>query len=351
VLETTSAIDVMTTTLAGAIAANSPVAIAAALTPLFDTIDLDASGGITLAEMQAALAGAGLATDTNLQAIFDQLDANGNGVISQIEATNQALGGVAKDTTVSGVAKTGDLTNLTYLPGISTNTGGTKTGVDGVNTNLGGADGVKDWNKILAKGIVPFIVPILFRLTEHSKMLAALKDVKKAKIKPSSGVGLSKVGDKDYAINLNNAPIKDVNLGVNLSDIGYLGAATGGIIGRYAPGGIVGNGIWNRDSVLARYAGGGDIMLAGGEGVINAAATSMIGPSVIELMNRTGRVPMPDNGRHFDTQNRVLMAGFRAMVESNEALRVEVRRLRAATDGTTRAIERKPVARERTLLG
>jgi len=35
-------------------------------------------------------------------------------------------------------------------------------------------------------------------------------------------------------------------------------------------GGWVGNGIWNRDSVLAAYAGGGQIALAGGEFVVNA---------------------------------------------------------------------------------
>ncbi|MDP2410351.1 MAG: phage tail length tape measure family protein [Pseudolabrys sp.] len=115
--------------------------------------------------------------------------------------------------------------------------------------------------------------------------------------------------------------------------------AQGGIVGAYAPGGIVGNGIWNKDSVLASYAGGrGSIALAGGEGIINAAATSMIGPSVIELMNRTGRLPSNDNGMggqdytpHFMNLARVTAQGFNGQTEvlvaELRALRAEVRKL------------------------
>ena len=43
------------------------------------------------------------------------------------------------------------------------------------------------------------------------------------------------------------------------------GMRFGGIVGAFANGGIVGNGIYDMDSVIARYAGGGDIALAGGE--------------------------------------------------------------------------------------
>ena len=52
------------------------------------------------------------------------------------------------------------------------------------------------------------------------------------------------------------------------------GLVNGGIVGAFAEGGFVGNGRYNRDSVVARYAGGGTIALAGGEAVIPAAATA-----------------------------------------------------------------------------
>jgi hypothetical protein len=47
----------------------------------------------------------------------------------------------------------------------------------------------------------------------------------------------------------------------------------GGIIGRFDTGGMIGNGIFGIDSVLAHYAGGGNIALAGGEFVMPAAQT------------------------------------------------------------------------------
>ncbi|XEY16558.1 hypothetical protein ABMY26_06825 (plasmid) [Azospirillum sp. HJ39] len=48
----------------------------------------------------------------------------------------------------------------------------------------------------------------------------------------------------------------------------------GGLVGAYVDGGIVGNGTWDVDSVLARYAGGGSIALAGGEYVMPAHQTA-----------------------------------------------------------------------------
>ena len=60
----------------------------------------------------------------------------------------------------------------------------------------------------------------------------------------------------------------------------------GGIVGAFADGGLVGNGIYNQDSVRARYAGGGDIMLAGGEYVIPAPVVTAI---------RGGAVTAPTN--------------------------------------------------------
>jgi DNA repair exonuclease SbcCD ATPase subunit len=62
--------------------------LAAAIAEKFGSIDLNGNG-ITFDEMQVALAGK--ATDAQLQAVFNVLDANGDGVISQLEA----LGGTA----------------------------------------------------------------------------------------------------------------------------------------------------------------------------------------------------------------------------------------------------------------
>ncbi|WP_445488586.1 hypothetical protein [Rhodopseudomonas sp. RCAM05734] len=55
----------------------------------------------------------------------------------------------------------------------------------------------------------------------------------------------------------------------------WLGFQNGGVIPGYADGGVVGNGTFGIDSVRARYAGGGDIMLAGGEYVMPATQTTM----------------------------------------------------------------------------
>lgn len=61
------------------------------------------------------------------------------------------------------------------------------------------------------------------------------------------------------------------------------GFQEGGVIplaGAYAEGGVVGNGLWGKDSVLARYAGGGAIALAGGEFVMPADMTAAYRPEL-----------------------------------------------------------------------
>ncbi|CAH1658743.1 hypothetical protein CHELA1G11_12863 [Hyphomicrobiales bacterium] len=67
----------------------------------------------------------------------------------------------------------------------------------------------------------------------------------------------------------------------------------GGIVGAYARGGLIGNGIFDVDSVIARYAGGGNIALAGGEYVMPANQTRANLP-VLEAM-RAGRAPANDD--------------------------------------------------------
>jgi hypothetical protein len=70
---------------------------------------------------------------------------------------------------------------------------------------------------------------------------------------------------------------------------------TGGIVGRFAPGGLVGNGLFNIDSVRARYATGGDIMLAGGEFVTRATSVNSATLTALQHINSTGRLPSNDN--------------------------------------------------------
>jgi hypothetical protein len=53
-------------------------------------------------------------------------------------------------------------------------------------------------------------------------------------------------------------------------------------------GGIVGNGMWGRDSVLASYAGGGSIALAGGEYVMPAAQTARYRPQLEAMRSGAG---------------------------------------------------------------
>lgn len=60
-----------------------------------------------------------------------------------------------------------------------------------------------------------------------------------------------------------------------------------------ANGGMVGNGMWGVDSVVARYAGGGDIALAGGEYVMPAAQTARYAPQLDAM--RSGQAGN-DNG-------------------------------------------------------
>lgn len=79
-------------------------------------------------------------------------------------------------------------------------------------------------------------------------------------------------------------------------------------------GGIVGNGAWNQDSVLASYAGGGAIALAGGEHVMPAPQTAMYRDE-LESMRRGAPRPANDDGIKAELQ----------------ALRAEVRRLTAVT--------------------
>lgn len=75
---------------------NLPGGIASALSPMFDAIDLDASGLIDYREFASAFDG--MATDDQLKRIFLQLDTNGDGQISRLEALNRSSEGTEGNT-------------------------------------------------------------------------------------------------------------------------------------------------------------------------------------------------------------------------------------------------------------
>lgn len=116
---------------------------------------------------------------------------------------------------------------------------------------------------------------------------------------------------------------------------GTTGMATGGMVPGYAAGGVVGNGTFGVDSVIARYAGGGSIGLAGGEFVMPAAQTQMHLP-MLEAM-RSGSASNDNSGQFASLGQQLVraMAGcsmgeIAAIREENAALRADIRALTAA---------------------
>lgn len=101
------------------------------------------------------------------------------------------------------------------------------------------------------------------------------------------------------------------------------GMQNGGVVGAYASGGVVGNGIYNRDSVRARYAGGGDIMLAGGEHVTRATSNNRETFGTLDYINRNGHLPGNDNSE--------VVAAIRSLQATVEKQQAELRELRVAT--------------------
>lgn len=155
------------------------------------------------------------------------------------------------------------------------------------------------------------------------------------------------------AVEKNTRPPKGKKPKVDDSWAGYTppttGVRMGGLIPGYAMGGMVGNGVWDRDSVLARYAGGGSVALAGGEFVTRAPSVNAMTMPILDAINRTGRMPMPDMKPNFEMLARVFLAGMRAQIET---LQTEVAVLRQTisrgNDNVARAVREKPVAKPAT---
>jgi hypothetical protein len=91
-------------------------------------------------------------------------------------------------------------------------------------------------------------------------------------------------------------------------------------VGGMAEGGIVGNGLYNKDSVVARYSGGGSIALAGGEAVTRASSVNASTIGMLNHINRTGSAPKSDNSdvvrtlaQGFNGQTTAIVTELRAL--------------------------------------
>jgi hypothetical protein len=82
--------------------------------------------------------------------------------------------------------------------------------------------------------------------------------------------------------------------------------------------------VWNRDSVLAAYAGGGNIALAGGEFVMNAMQAARWAPELTAMNAGTFR-PSNDNG------SSEVVAELRALRGQVGRLEAELAELRKTT--------------------
>jgi len=122
----------------------------------------------------------------------------------------------------------------------------------------------------------------------------------------------------------------------------------GGVVG-FAGGGIVGNGIYDQDSVLARYAGGGNIALAGGEFVARAPSVNPSTLPVLSHINRFGQPPENDNAS-LKSELANLKAMLGQLIAVSAAGHSEtvgaVRENTLAVQQDTRANDRRAIARK-----
>ena len=88
------------------------------------------------------------------------------------------------------------------------------------------------------------------------------------------------------------------------------GRQMGGLIGAYAAGGVIANGIYNQDSVIARLPNGKPVGLAGGEFVTRATSVTPNTKGILDYINRTGQTPQMTN------DNRQEMAGLREEIKA-----------------------------------
>jgi hypothetical protein len=365
------------------IESSTPQQIALALTGAFTQIDTTLNEKLSLEELVSA----GLGTAEQMSVLIASVDLNGDNQASMLElmlASDEESRQVLRDVTDAEPGKIATALS-TYFTMLDTNIDGLLTAPELINsglmtaaqaadtmakldTNHSGSISKLEVIRAEAEDTTDSIDPLNSLITSTNALLNDAGGTGKHTRKTVQGINrlgqltadhlpgvyqrmndLAKMYTQTKGIDYNIRDKKTENFNkVDVSNDGGYGSS-GGIIG-YPGGGIIGNGIFNQDSVVARFANGRGVMLAGGEGVINANATKMIGPSMIDLINNTGRLPASnDNGRFFMEQNRVLMAGFRSLIETLQsevsALQMEIRR---GSDKTSLAIDRKPVSQSAT---
>ncbi|AFK54209.1 tape measure protein [Tistrella mobilis] len=144
------------------------------------------------------------------------------------------------------------------------------------------------------------------------------------------------VADNTGAVSALTAAIEALTVQLTASVASATAAVA--VVPGYAAGGVVGNGIYNKDSVLAAYSGGGAIALAGGEHVTRATSVTPATLPVLDAINATGRVPAMGDGGATAAEVRALRDEVRALRQELAALRQTTA---AAGGATVDAIERQ----------
>lgn len=104
----------------------------------------------------------------------------------------------------------------------------------------------------------------------------------------------------------------------------------GGVEG-FQRGGLIGNGVYNVDSVLARFANGGAVALAGNEYVTRATSVNAQTLPTLRFINDNGRVPGSDSSRELgmaiNRQTEILAASNAALEERVAQMQGEIAEL------------------------
>lgn len=265
----TSAMQTLFADLQAAVNSGNASAIAAALLPVFNSIDTNTDNALTFAEMQSAL-GATYSTGT-LRSIFTELDGNGNGILEKsevIKTATQTTGTNTGSTSTNTANMPQMANNISTINGYSLTT---SQNTGNIVTAMGGFSG----SNYLATSV-----------TNLSAIISALG---------SSGVIPQKLGDAGIQNSLigeaerirSNLYEQNLNWGDGWAPSGATYIAAGAQIQPYATGGYV---------YGPSHANGGRIIeVEGGEYIVNKRDTARF-RSQLDGMNYRHQSPANDNG-------------------------------------------------------
>ena len=269
----------------------------------FDRLDADLNGLLSATEL------AGLDTVEEIKALIAAVDSNGDGQISKLElvaaaslSTKRAVGDVDDNTAAA-------LGLLEAVRSVQNTTKDISNTISQSILQLGTV--TEDINIAIADNYFGPMVGYLEQIAEYTREMA---------------------GGEEREVRF---PL----LGRLFPRLfGGYEAAEGGLIPMpgYDSGGLIGNGIWNRDSVAARFANGGSVMLAGGEFVTRAPSVNSATYAALDHINRTGAVHSNDNSRqNFVDLMRVIQTSTNAQMLT---LREEMARLREDVREVSRTV-------------